>query len=269
MRYDIPLICASLLTCLLATTGCSLFRPALTESAALSQIKIELACEGDDSDVSVILDQARQDAQEMPPEERGAFLTEALDRARDARGFEISSEAPLPEGWPRPSLPGLIRIKTYPSVRTAWARGGDKRNSQFMTLFRHIKNREIAMTAPVVMEYDSDVSPGADGPDRTGGMAFLYRRVGQDKAGRFGTVAVDDERPLRVVSIGVKGAYFEYKFHNVFATLRAWLDEHPQWRPAGMPRVLGYNSPFKLFWMKYSEVQIPVEPSDDSDSQQE
>lgn len=206
----------------------------------------------------VIFCGALKDAEDVPVEQRGDVLADALDRARNARSFEISSEAPLPTGWPRPSLPGLIRIKTYPPVRSAWARdtGGD--NSRFMTLFRHIKSRQVAMTAPVVMEYD-DKDPAAEaGPDRTGGMAFLYRRVGQDKIGQFGPVAVGDETPVTVVSVGLKGAYFAYRFRGAFARLYEWLDEHPEWRPAGMPRVLGYNSPFKPFWMKYSEVQIPV-----------
>jgi len=242
------------LASLTALAGCSFLRPRIDEATAMRELHFELAGEPADSDTALILTQALRDAREVPPAERGNFLAVATDRARDARWFKIVTEAPLPEGWPRPSAPGVIRIKTYPSVRTAWARDAGGSNRRFMALFRHIQKRDIAMTAPVVMEYDS----GADAPERTGAMAFLYRRVGQDQAGRFGSVAVGDEEPVNVVSVGVKGAYFESKFRRAFAELRDWLAENPEWRPAGMPRVLAYNSPFMPWWLKYSEVQIPV-----------
>ena len=258
MRYDTPLTSGVLIVLVAGLAGCSLrYRP-VEESVAVHQVNVELAWESADSDAAVILKQALQDAQELAPDKRGDFLAESLDRTRDARAFEIRSEAPLPAGWPRPSLPGLIRIKAYPPVRSAWAKGDNPEDGQFMTLFRHIKSRQVAMTAPVVMEYDSATPSAGSEPDRTGGMAFLYRRVGQGKTGRFGPVAVSDEKPLKVVSVGVKGAYFRYRFRNAFARLYDWMDKHPEWRPSGMPRVLGYNSPFMPFWLKYSEVQIPV-----------
>jgi len=258
MRYDILLSGGVLVLCMAMAAGCSLGRGAVDEATARGEIRLELAGEANGrTDAAIVLKQALRDVEAVAPEERGDFLAAAIERADEARWFEIKTEAPLPEGWPRPTLPGLIRIKTYPPVRTAWARGDNAEKSQFMTLFRHINNRDIAMTAPVVMEYES-AATAPEGPGRTGGMAFLYRRVGQDEAGQFGPVAVGDEKPLQVVSVGVKGAYMEGKFRKAFAELYEWLDAHPQWRPAGMPRVLGYNSPFMLFWMKYSEVQIPV-----------
>jgi len=258
MKNDMPLAAMVLLVFLVQVGGCSLFRRPVDEAAALREVHLELAGEPADSDAALVLKQALADAQELAPARRGDFLLASIERAYDARYFEIAGEAPLPEGWPAPSLPGLVRIKTYPTVRSAWARGDKGGPSGFMTLFGHITRRDIAMTAPVVMEYGLSNPSAGSVPERTGAMAFLYRRVGQDRPGQFGAVAVGDERPLTVLSVGMKGAYFEYRFRKAFARLYAWLAEHPEWRPSGMPRVLAYNSPFMPFWLKYSEVQIPV-----------
>ena len=55
--------------------------------------------------------------------------------------------------------------------------------------------------------------------------------------------------------------YREANFRKAVADLRDWLGRHPEWKASGPPRVLAYNSPFLPFWMKYSEVQIPVTSS--------
>jgi hypothetical protein len=44
-------------------------------------------------------------------------------------------------------------------------------------------------------------------------------------------------------------------------TTAAWLKEHPEWKAAGDLRTLAYNSPFVPGLMKYSEAQIPIEPT--------
>jgi hypothetical protein len=212
----------------------------------------ELAAAPAESDAAVVLSQALDDVSQAAPEKRDAILQVALKQADAARRFKISEEAPLPDGWPKPSLPGLVRIKRYPQSRIAWVDRGDGRNGQFMTLFRHIKDRDISMTAPVVMAYQS---PAASKPSA---MAFLYRRTDQAPAGQFGAVDVRDDPPVTVVSIGLMGAYRESSFRTAADKLRQWLSNHPQWQAAGPVRVLGYNSPFMWFWRRYSEVQIPV-----------
>ena len=186
-----------------------------------------------------------------------------MKTAAEARRFTIALESPLPADWPKPSLPGLVRIKTYPPVRSAWVRSAQDRRGQFTTLSRHIQARKIAMTSPVVMEYASEAAGDAAKMGSAEAMAFLYRRVDQDKAGRFGAVAVGTDRPVRVVSVGVKGAYTTDRFRKALSKLRGWLDSHKQWRPAAAPRVLAYHSPTMPFGEKYSEVQIPVYPADD------
>ena len=56
-----------------------------------------------------------------------------------------------------------------------------------------------------------------------------------------------------------KGMYSKTNFQASVAQLREWSQSHPEFTPAGPPRVLAYNSPFMPFWMKYAEVQIPVQ----------
>jgi len=229
------------------------------------QVQEQLSQEPAGSDAAYILAEALVEAEGLSLPERGDVYAAALKRAQKAREFSIVDESPLPEGWPALSLPGLIRVKTYPPARTAWVEDPSARNRQFMVLFRHIKRQEIAMTAPVVMDYGDVVASDGDQPTLgdTEAMAFLYRHTHQGQTGRFGQVDVRDETPLQVVSMGVKGSYSSRRFSKALGDLQAWLGKHPQWRPAGRPRVLAYNSPFVLPWRKYAEVQIPIEPAVD------
>jgi hypothetical protein len=81
------------------------------------------------------------------------------------------SEAKLPQGFPAPGPVGEVIVKTYPAhrlARTGAGDGGD--NRMFMRLFGHIKRNDIAMTAPVTMDWSGE-------PAERGGresMAFLY-----------------------------------------------------------------------------------------------
>ena len=254
---NLQLMAAVAASAVIAAAGCAPMQemePALLADA----VRKELAADRADSDAALILSQALEDAAKAAPEAGAVTLREARKQAAEARSFKIVEESPLPADWPKPSLPGLVRIKTYPPVRSAWVRAPENRDGQFMVLFRHIQSEQIAMTAPVVMEY-SDAA-GKD-PSKLGGteaMAFLYRRTDQGKTGNYGAVAVEDDQPLKVVSVGVKGSYSEANFRDALEKLRQWLGRHPEWQAAGPPRVLAYNSPFLLWWMKYGEVQIPV-----------
>ena len=62
-----------------------------------------------------------------------------------------------------------------------------------------------------------------------------------------------------MVSIGLRGGYEKKTFDRGRQRLEAWLAEHPEWQPVGVPRTLAYNSPFVPNIAKYSEAQIPVE----------
>lgn len=225
----------------------------------MQTVSQQLATENPDSDAAVILSQELEEARSAAPDKQTEILNHALKQAGEARQFSPHLESPLPDGWPKPSLPGLIRIKSYPAVRAAWVRASAGNNRQFMTLFHHIQQRQIAMTGPVVMGYPAQTA--GKPAESSDSMAFLYRRLDQDTKGQFGQVQVVDEEPMRVVSIALTGSYRERNFQAAAAKLRKWLQAHTEWEPVGPVRVLAYNSPFMLFWQKYSEVQIPVGPA--------
>ncbi len=229
----------------------------------------ELAAGPADSDAAIILSRALDQAKTGQADAARTVLVDALNQAREAREFTIAEEAPLPEGWPKPSLPGLVRLKKYPAVRAAWARQKENRNSQFRVLFRHIQKRDVAMTAPVVMEYDRQAAGDARQLNETEAMAFLYRRPGQDQAGEFGQVEVVNDPSTEVISVGMKGAYSTDRFRKGLDQLQQWLRDNPSYQAAGPPRVLAYHSPFMLWWRKYSEVQIPVRAANDKPDHRE
>lgn len=205
------------------------------------------------SDVAVIVTAALAEAKSAPAGRQAEIFDQAVKMADAAKAFTVPLDAPLPEGWPLPSLAGLVRIKNYPPVRAAWVRSNGSDNSQFMTLFRHIQKKEIPMTAPVVMDFPMKT----DGP---AGMAFLYAKTDFGPSGSFGAVTVGDDAKLTVVSVGRWGAYTAGARNKAAARLRGWLESHPEWSASGPVRVLCYHSPFHLPWNKYSEVQIPVAP---------
>ncbi len=262
MCYGVTLPATVAAVVLAFAAGCTATPPS-DSAALLATVEQQLAAAPVDSDVAVILSRAKKEAITLPPADRAAVLAEALAKAEKARRFKIASESPFPAGWPKPSLPGLVRIKTYPGVRSAWVRAPENRDRQFVMLSEHIKKRKIAMTAPVVMEYDAKAAkdPAQMGPALA--MALLYRTIDQDKAGQFGAVRVANDEPMQVVSVGVEGDYTAVNFRKALARCRDWLGAQKPWRVAGPPRVLAYSSPSMLSWQKYSEVQIPVEPNKD------
>jgi hypothetical protein len=179
------------------------------------------------------------------------------------RSKSASVTTVLPVGYPAPTPPGSIDIKSYPVVRRAEVDGsGDPdsgMNGTFWPLFRHIEKHEIAMTAPVEMDYPEGMSGFTK--DTRWTMSFLYREREMNSEGQEGQVRVRDAQPLTVVAIGVKGDYDIERMDKGRKTLESWLAANPQWEVAGSPRALHYNGPTLRFWNKWSEVQIPVKPS--------
>ena len=171
------------------------------------------------------------------------------------------SEASLPQGFPAPGPVGEVIVKTYPAhrlARTSAGDGGD--NRMFMRLFGHIKRNDIAMTAPVTMDWSGEPAERG-GPES---MAFLYREADLGAAGpdpADAAVTVEDVPEATVVSIGLRGSYGEKTFRKGAEQLDAWLAAHPEWEPAGPPRMLAYNSPFVPGLVKYSEIQRPIRPA--------
>lgn len=177
---------------------------------------------------------------------------------RFSGGTWMVKEAPLPEGWPELTPVGEVQVREYPEYRAAIVKEEDVSPTQrdmFMTLFDHIKRNDIAMTTPVEMNY----SRGDDEPRMTA-MAFIYRQPQWGAAGSDGQVEVRNMGTQLMASIGVRGNYNDQRMQENLALLDAWLAERTdEYRVIGAPRYLGYNGPFTLPFMRYGEVQVPVE----------
>ena len=68
--------------------------------------------------------------------------------------FKPIKEAELPKGFPTYTPVGTIEVKQYPAARLVQAKSGG--DSGFWRLFMHIKSHDVAMTAPVQMEYHNE-----------------------------------------------------------------------------------------------------------------
>jgi effector-binding domain-containing protein len=190
-----------------------------------------------------------------------AWTAEEADVTKQPEKPWMVSEASLPEGFPQPGPVDEVIVKTYPAHRLARVTAEGGSNGMFMKLFRHIERNEIKMTAPVEMTWSEEGEKPARDPDA---MAFLYGSTAIGTPGADSddpNVVVEDIPEIKVVSIGLRGAYDEKTFRRGYEKLEAWLAEHPEWEPAGAPRTLGYNSPFVPNFFKVSEVQIPVAPA--------
>ena len=123
-------------------------------------------------------------------------------------------------------------------------------SQMFRTLFNHIKKNDIKMTAPVEMTFD----------DRgESSMAFLYRAADLGKLGKDGDVQVVDIPANTVLSIAVRGDYSKDNWEVNVVKLNEWLDEHEEWEASGLPRYFGFNSPFVPKFLRYGEIQIPIQ----------
>ncbi|MEQ8850404.1 MAG: heme-binding protein [Phycisphaerales bacterium] len=192
------------------------------------------------------------------------------------RSGVCATEAALPEGYPAPTAPGAIEIKSYPTVRRAQVSGqGSTASSQrgFWPLFQHIQRNEIAMTAPVEMIYDG-MTPADDPSDHTVGegddwtMSFLYRSFENGPTGTDGSVEIIDAEPVTVLAVGVRGVLWGPTIRERAGELMAWIEDSDEWEIAGDLRTFGYNGPYVPNDRKWWEVQIPIRPTNtDSDSE--
>lgn len=206
-------------------------------------------------------------------------------------GGRLAITTPLPDGYPAPTPPNAVEIKTYPPVRRAEFAAPDRLKAKpdsgmstgFWPLFNHIKKRDIAMTSPVEMDYN-DVGPGpkkegippdaaaraeamADESLREGEasrtadgwtMSFLYRSADLGPVGEDGNVVVVDKPQVTMVAIGIQGGYSKDKIEKGVQALEAWLASQDVWEAAGPARAMYYNGPEKWAWDKWSEAQLPI-----------
>lgn len=187
----------------------------------------------------------------------------AMVEAQDILRFEPLLEAPLPEGFPKPTPVGEIRVQQYPKYRLARTDMTLIEGRAFWTLFNHIKQRDIAMTAPVEMGY----TPDKDGTLKKSTMSFLYRSTEQGRIEVDGKVAVTDVPAQLAVAIGLRGDATKDKVNDAKRRLEAWLQAHAdEYEATAAVRVLGYNSPFIADEKKLTEVQIPIRSKKSADA---
>lgn len=164
------------------------------------------------------------------------------------------SEAQRPEGWPEITPVGKIELKDRPAFRVAVAKasGGSVGEGRlFGTLFRHIQDRDIPMTAPVTMTRSTS--------GQMESMGFLYENLEVGSVGRAGTAEVQDRPSATVVSTGLRGVYSEKSYAKGLALLQSYLQERDDLHPTGEPMYMGYNSPFVPGFLRYAELQIEIE----------
>ena len=175
----------------------------------------------------------------------------SADAEKDA-DFKPIKEAELPKGFPTYTPVGTIEIKQYPAARLAQAKSNG--DSGFWKLFLHIQTHNVAMTAPVQMEYRSD----SQGKPKQASMAFFYGDPAVGTAGPAGSVEVLDVPATQVVSIGMRGADSRQRMESARKQIDEWLAAHPQYEVCGDLRLMGYNSPFIAADKQFFEVQLPV-----------
>ena len=188
----------------------------------------------------------------------GVFLVGAL-----LFGTYRAASAPLPEGFPQPTSDGQIEIKQYPAYRSATVQVtgdlGSASSRGFSPLFRHIKDNDISMTAPVEAQYPSATLQTNAASQGDTAVSFLYRRVDMVPKAVGPDVQVEDTPPMTVVSVGVRGGYDYAIYTKGIERLQGWLAAHPEYSVAGSPRRFFYDGPFIPDAMKRSDIQIPVQ----------
>ena len=183
----------------------------------------------------------------------GLITTPAIHAQAEEKEFSPINEAKMPVGFPRYTPVGAVQVKRYPAYRKAEAdvKGG----RAFWTLFSHIKQNDIAMTAPVEMTYPDRERP------REATMAFLYGHAKMGRAGRQNKVQVVDVPPREVISTGVRGPRTTKSVAEARDRLEAWLEANEDlYTVDGQLRVMAYNSPFVPRDRNFFEVEIPIRP---------
>mgnify|MGYP003890317445 FL=1 len=162
--------------------------------------------------------------------------------------------AAVSEAYPRTS-PGDLELKTLPAAR--WMRTESANdyfaadNGLFMKLFRYIDSNKIPMTAPV----EAGIKPGT--------MVFYMDDASARRADLAETaqVKLSSVPERRVAAIGIRGSYSRENYEEALTELKAWLAKRTDVKSSGEPYAVYWNSPFVPFFLKQSEVHIPVAPT--------
>jgi hypothetical protein len=170
--------------------------------------------------------------------------------------------AKLPEGFPSPTLPGVIELKQYPPYRAATVRTDGQlaiaTAVAFNPLFAHISRNDIAMTSPVEARYPT-LAEAAHTTEGQVDVSFLYGSQDLPIGQTAGGVVVEDHPAMTVVSLGLVGEYSWERFQQGLKELKVWLANHPCYHIVGPVRRFLYDSPSVPANHKRSEVQLPIE----------
>lgn len=147
---------------------------------------------------------------------------------------------------------GVFEIKTLPPgvVLEAKTTGGYFRenNGLFRRLFETIQQSRVPMTTPV----EARILPGA--------MVFYLDPKNAPRDDLRMTEGVERKTVAErtVASIGIRGGYSQKSFEENSAKLRDWLKQQPDWVAAGEAYAVYWNSPFTIWFLKRSEIHLPV-----------
>ena len=148
--------------------------------------------------------------------------------------------------------PGVCEMKTLPAgvILRARTDGGYFRenNGLFRKLFTTIQRNQIPMTTPV----EAGIQPGT--------MVF-YLDPASSKRGDLNLMDGVERKPVTertVASIGIRGGYSRESFEKNQAKLRESLKAQSDWEAAGEAYAVYWNSPFVIWFLKRSEVHLPV-----------
>ncbi len=186
---------------------------------------------------------------------------------------------------------GVCEIKKLPAGRVVVSRSSTPtsyfnpgtNNRLFMPLFRYIQKRKISMTTPVEVrvtpgemlfhslpEERDRISP-TDSPMSATATSSDAQKVlpGSESApSPESAVEVRDLPERWVASLGIRGEYSEEKFQKGRQQLLAWLAWQTEYDIVGEAYMTYWNPPFTPWFLKHSEVNIPVRPRTSSRSEE-
>ncbi len=148
---------------------------------------------------------------------------------------------------------GICEIKTLPAGVVLQAKSNreyfSENNGLFRRLFEAIQKNQVPMTTPV----EAGMRPGTM-------VFYLDAKSAQRQDLVLGSgverVAVQERV---VASVGIRGGYSKESFAENSLKLREWVQSQPGWKGVGEPYAVYWNSPFMIWFLKRSEVHLPVQ----------
>lgn len=147
---------------------------------------------------------------------------------------------------------GVSEIKVLPASTILVARSDreyfQENNGLFRRLFRAIQENKVPMTTPV----EAGIRPGT--------MIFYLDPTSaarKDLELQDG-VTRQEVNKRTVASRGVRGGYTRESYEENVLELRKWLAGQKDWEEAGQPYAVYWNSPFMIWFLKRSEVHLPL-----------